>query len=97
MKYLTVDASLSGTGIRNQYEGGYITPESLGLNPEVIQLLKDWLLRYENEHYNGYENEEIVKKLDKEGKQIARIIKNDLLEVKIEYFSDARMTKEIIL
>lgn len=96
MRYLTIDASLSGTGIRNQYEGGYITPEELNLNDEIIHLLKDWLSEYEEEHYNGYENNQRIDELDKKGKKIALMIKNSLSEVKVEYFSDARMVKEII-
>lgn len=96
MKYLIIDASLNGTGIRDQYEGGYVEPESLGLKSETINLLRNWLLRYENEHYNGYKNEKLNEKLDKEGKEIALIIKNELLKAKIEYFSDAKMIQEVV-
>ena len=35
MKYLVVDGGLSGTGIRDKYDGGYINPADLGLNPEI--------------------------------------------------------------
>lgn len=96
MKYLIVDASLNGTGIRNCYEGGYIPLEDLGLKSETIKLLNKWLLKYKNEHYKGFEDDCLIDELDKEGKKIALIIRNELSEVKIEYFSDARMVKEII-
>lgn len=96
MRYLVIDATLNGTGIRDQYEGGYIKPEDLRLSSETTQRLKDWLLKYENEYYNGYENKELVSKLDKEGKELAQIIKNELKTIKMEYFSDALMKKEII-
>lgn len=96
MRYLIIDASLSGTGIRNQYEGSYITLEELNLNDEIIHLLEDWLSEYEEEHYNGYENNQHIDELDKKGKIIALMIKNSLSEVKVEYFSAARMVKEII-
>ncbi len=96
MRYLVVDASLNGTGIRDRYEGEYINPTDLGLKTQTIQRLNSWLQEYENEHYQGFENNQLIDKLDKEGRAIALTIKNELSEVKMEYFSDARMTKEII-
>lgn len=96
MRYLVIDASLSGTGIRNKYEGGYLSPDDLGLSCETIDRLNQWLPKYENEHYKGFTDDYIIDKLDREGKEIALIIKNELTEVKLEYFSDARMTTEMI-
>jgi hypothetical protein len=96
MIYLIIDASLSGTGIRNKYEGGYLSPDDLGLSCETIDRLNQWLPRYENEHYNGFADECIIDELDREGKEIALMIKSELAEVKLEYFSDARMTTEMI-
>lgn len=96
MRYLVVDASLSGTGIRDKYEGGYLAPEDLGLSPVAIERLNEWLIKYENEHYKGFANDNVIQELDREGKEIASMIKRELAEVKLEYFSDARMTTEII-
>ena len=96
MKYLVIDAALSGTGIRDKYEGGYINPEDLGLSLSIKQKLNKWLSKYENEHYNGFTDDNIINELDREGKEIALIIKNELSEVKIEYFSDVRMNEEMI-
>ena len=96
MKYLVIDASLSGTGIRDKYEGGYITPEDLGLSCEIIDKICQWLVKYEKEHYYGFNNESIIIELDREGKEIALMIKSELTDVKLEYFSDARMTSEIL-
>ncbi len=96
MKYLVIDASLSGTGIRDKYEGGYISPNDLGLSCEIVDRLNQWLPKYENEHYNGFTDECVIDELDKEGKEIALMIKSELVEVKLEYFSDARMKTEIV-
>ena len=96
MKYLVVDASLSGTGIRDKYEGGYLTSKELKLSSDITNRLNDWLLKYESEHYKGFPNGDIVNKLDQEGKEIALIIKTELSKVKLEYFSDARMTSEML-
>jgi hypothetical protein len=96
MRYLVIDASLSGTGIRDKYEGGYISPDDLGLSSEILGRLNQWLSKYENEHYNGFTDKCVIDELDREGKEIALMIKSELLEVKLEYFSDARMTTEIV-
>lgn len=96
MQYLTIDAALRGTGIRDTYKGGYLAPEDLGLSPAIIQRLNAWLSKYEDEHYRGFINDNIIDELDREGKEVALLIKSDLPEVKIKYFSDARMTTEIV-
>jgi hypothetical protein len=43
MKYLVVDASLNSTGIRDKYEGEYISPEGLKLSHSTINRLNKWL------------------------------------------------------
>jgi hypothetical protein len=96
MKYLVIDASLNGTGIRDKYEGGYIKPEDLQLKIETTKRLKDWLLKYENEHYDDYRNKELVDQLDKEGKELAQVIKKELTGIKIEYFSSALIKRYMI-
>ncbi|MEM9681282.1 MAG: hypothetical protein AAF901_13245 [Bacteroidota bacterium] len=96
MKYLIIDACLGGSGIRDYYEGGYIDPDTLSLSSELKERLSNWLIRYENEHYNGYEDQLNIDQLDNEGKSISHSIKNELQEVKVMYYSDARMVKEQI-
>ncbi|MDR1203747.1 MAG: hypothetical protein LBL58_19230 [Tannerellaceae bacterium] len=96
MKYLVIDAALSGTGVRDKHKGGYTDPEDLGLSLTTKQRLNEWLSKYENEHYNGFTDNNIINELDREGKEIALMIKNELSEVKIKYFSDALLTNEMI-
>ena len=96
MRYLVIDAALSGTGIRDKYKGGYIDPDDLNLGLLIKQKLKAWLTKYENEHYRGFTDEGLISELDQEGREIALMIKNELSEVKIEYFSDARLTNDTI-
>jgi hypothetical protein len=93
MKYLVIDAALHGTGIRDYYEGGYIDPDNLGLNDEIIKRINEWLLKYENEHYDSFENLSTINALDNEGMAIAVIIKKQLSEAKIDYYSAAKMIK----
>lgn len=97
MRYLVIDAVLHGTGIRDYYEGGYIEPENLELSSDLIKRLNDWLLLYENEHYNGFSDKKLINDLDCEGRNIAYVIKEELDDVKIDYFSAAKMVKEHVL
>lgn len=96
MRYLVIDAALHGTGIRNYYEGGYVKPEQLGISFKLIEKINSWLAIYENEHFNGFSDNEVIENLDKEGKEIARQIKSELVDAKIEYYSAARLVKESI-
>lgn len=91
--YLVIDGMLNGTGIRDPYETGYIEPEKLGLSDGVIKKLRDWLRRYANQHFEGYSDKRVVAVLDLEGIEISKLIKNELPESKISYFSDALMSK----
>ncbi|GAA4778056.1 hypothetical protein GCM10023231_00640 [Olivibacter ginsenosidimutans] len=97
MKYIVVDASLHGTGIRDYYAGGYIDPSALGLSDGLVQRIRTWLNRYETEHYNSFQDIKLINALDSEGRDIARMLKSEVSEeTKIDYFSSAFMRKEKI-
>jgi hypothetical protein len=96
MKYLIVDGYFAGTGIRDKCEGGYVKVEDLGLSDELTNELKEWHLKYSDARFEEYQDKSLVDNLDAQGKQIALNIKKELGESKIEYYSDARMMKEII-
>lgn len=83
----------SGTGIRDPLEGGYLKPQELGLSPELIDKILMWLSRYENAHYMGYEDKNKVAELDAEGIEICLMLKKELPDSKIEYYSDAKLSK----
>jgi hypothetical protein len=95
MRYLIVDGYLNGTGIRNKYpdpgEFSYIEPEEIGLSPELSAKIRDWLSRYWDEFFRGYENSKMVEELDNEGLAIANLVQTELDDAKVEYFSDAKM------
>lgn len=93
MKYLTVDGMFSGTGIRDSIEGGYINPDKLGISLELKQKISRWLNRYEDEHYAQYEDKSIVSKLDEEGIEICQLLKSEMPESKVEYYSAAETKK----
>jgi hypothetical protein len=92
--YLTVDGMLGGTGVRDTVEGGFLLLEELGLSPDLVSEINAWILKYAQEHYNGFRNTDANHSLDEEGVAIARKIKEQKPECKIEYFSDAYMLKK---
>jgi hypothetical protein len=60
MKYLIIDASLNGTGIRDYYNGGYINPKDLKMSITIVKRLREWLHKYADEHYNGFTDNECI-------------------------------------
>jgi hypothetical protein len=95
MRYLTIDGMFSGTGIRDSIEGGYIKPDDLGLSTELKEKISDWLSRYEDEHYAQYEDESKVSQLDAEGLEICNLLKSEISDLKVVYYSAAEMKKVI--
>lgn len=93
MHYVTVDGSMSGTGIRDSIQGGYIKPSTLNLSPPLQERLSLWLGRYEDAHFRQYSDPVEVAELDAEGLSIARLVRDELPDSKVEYFSDARVAR----
>ncbi|CAG5068142.1 hypothetical protein DYBT9623_00871 [Dyadobacter sp. CECT 9623] len=96
MKYLIIDALLGGTGIRNKYDGAYVDPQTLMLSNNITNQLNSWLTRYGDEHFNGFNDDLNIDKLDQEGIQLALAIKEELVNAKLAYFSAARLLMSTI-
>ena len=93
MRYLTVDGMMSGTGVRDTIAGGYVEPSQLGLTAAVANKISTWVREYTEAHYNEYTDGEQVRRLDEEGLAICVLIRRELEDAKVEYFSDAKMLK----
>jgi hypothetical protein len=91
-RYVLIDGMLSGTGIRDAIEGGYIEPSAMGLSPTLCSDLAEWLLRYEDAHYEGFKPE-IVEQLDQAGLLLAGRVSAERTDIKVGYFSDGRMVR----
>lgn len=91
MHYSTIDEMLSGTGIRNGIEGGYLEPKELGVSSELANRIAVWLSKYEEAHYDQFQSSSKVYALDEEGMKICVLLRQELADAKIEYFSSARM------
>lgn len=98
MRYLVVDGELGGTGIRDKYANGYsyVKPKELGLSQGLISQIDKWKKAYEQVHYNGYKEKDIIERLDMEGINIAKKIIEELQNIKVEYYSDAYLTTYFI-
>ena len=92
MKYLIVDGYLNGTGIRDKYAGGCIKPEGLGVSETLSRKICLWLQDCWEAFYTQHPDKEAVRRLDTEGRRIAARVKAELIDVKVEYFSDAKTT-----
>lgn len=90
---LIVDGMLSGTGVRDSDKGGYIDPDELGLSDHLKSTISEWLERYANAHFMQFKSEEEVLSLDTEGVRICKLLKLEVPDTKIEYFSHAKMKR----
>lgn len=98
MRYLVVDGELSGTGIREKYadEYGYIDPKALNLSLNLVTQIKEWQKAYEQVHFYGYKDKNLIMKLDNEGEDIAKKIMIELKDVEVEYYSNAYLKTVLI-
>jgi hypothetical protein len=88
---LTVDGMLSGTGIRDLIEGGYVEPSDLGVSSDLCARIENWLSGYEAAHYKQFKDGEEVERLDAEGVEIARNLKEQMEGYSIGYYSNAKL------
>ncbi|WP_416463560.1 hypothetical protein [Sphingomonas sp. VDB2] len=89
---LLVDGMLSGTGIRDAINGGYIDPKSIGLSEQLACGLTSWLARYEDAHFAGFPDD-LVAELDKNGMALASRIREELTGTTVGYFSNGLMRR----
>ena len=78
------------------YKGGYIDMEDIDITLVLKNRIKNWLYGYADQGFRGYDDDDIINFLDDEGRCLAREIKKELSDVKVWYYSDARMSRDII-
>lgn len=91
MRYFIVDGMLSGTGIRDAVEGGFVDLRQIGISGELVNDINYWLARYMQAHYFQFNNLREVDVLDHEGASLCKRLRNELVDSKVEYFSHAKM------
>ena len=87
--HLIVDGMLSGTGIRDGDHGGYLEISAIGVSSVLAGRISEWLERYENAHFFQFENTVENELLDKQGVEIARLLKAEFPDARVTYFSNA--------
>ena len=92
--HLIVDGMLSGTGIRDGDHGGYLMPSDIGVSADLTFRILEWLKHYENAHFFQFKNALENQMLDTQGLEIARLLKAELPNIKVTYFSNVEL-KEI--
>ena len=90
-RYLVVDGNLSGTGVRDAVEGGYLTPSAIGISDGLGDEISAWQKRYELAHFRSYIDSAEVDKLDAEGLALRQKLSVELAQAKVQYFSSAKM------
>jgi hypothetical protein len=93
MYHLIIDGMLSGTGVRDGSAGGYLDPRSVGLSADLMKRIASWLTAYENAHYRDFGDAAENDRLDKEGIAIARCVREEQPDARVEYFSNALMRR----
>jgi len=90
-RYLVVDGELSGTGVRDGVNGGYLKTSELGISKLLSSEISLWQTRYELAHFRIYADPVEVDKLDAEGLMLRQKLSMELADAKVQYFSSAKM------
>ncbi|AHE55266.1 hypothetical protein [Sphingomonas sanxanigenens] len=89
---LLIDGMLSGTGVRDAVNGGYLQPAAIELSASLVSDLSDWQRKYEDAHFAGFP-ENAVTVLDEEGLTLLSRVQAERPDKSVGYFSNGRMTR----
>ena len=87
-----IDGMMSGTGIRDAINGGYIEPSNLGLSRELARDIERWGGEYRTAHMQGHPEHDVAE-LDRVGLSIMARAQNELPTKELGYFSDGRLKR----
>lgn len=82
---------LSGTGLRDRANGGYLRPSEIGISHALKSRIEAWLSDYEDAHHRQFGDPNRNERLDREGMAIAQLVRLELPNAKVGYFSNANM------
>ena len=83
---------LSGTGVRNAVDGGYLKPEAIGISSSLALDVADWQKRYEAAHFAGFPEITVIK-LDEEGLTLLSSMQAEIPLKNIGYYSAGHMRR----
>lgn len=87
-----IDGMLSGTGVRDAVNGGYLRPDTIGLSPSLASDVAEWHRKYENAHFAGFPDSAVTD-LDEEGLALLSRAQAELPNKCVGYFSNGRMKR----
>jgi hypothetical protein len=96
MRYLSIAAEYNQSCLRDDFEGP-IEPESLQLEADLCSALRSWNAQYRtiiplDESQRGTaETVELIRRLDQEGKGLARRVGRTFPEAKVRYYSEGQL------
>ena len=90
---LLVDGMLSGTGVRDAINGGYIEPRDLELSADLCAGLAAWVSEYGLLHMHGYVDAQAIERLDQEGLALAMMLAAERQDHVVGYYSDALLRR----
>ena len=89
---LLIDGMMSGTGVRDAVNGGYLELGELGLSDRIVRDIRDWQADYRTAHIEGHPPEKVAA-LDKAGLALMARLQTELPDKKIGYYSDGLLTR----
>ena len=89
---LLIDGMLSGTGVRDAVNGGYLQPDAIGLSASLVADVADWQRRYERAHFAGFPESDVTV-LDEEGLTLLARVQAERPDKNVGYFSNGRMKR----
>lgn len=91
-KDIVIDGMLSGTGVRDAANGGYIPVDAVGLSYSLAADLADWQRRYEEAHFAGFPDS-LVGSLDEEGLALVSRVQAEFPDRRVGYLSSGKMKR----
>src|SRR5438105_3647612 len=86
---IKLDGELSGTGVRDAINGGYLDLQDLPLSAGLRSAISEWQRKYEDAHFHSFEDADTNGRLDREGIALARSLKHEMSDAEVVYFSSA--------
>ena len=97
MRYLIVDGMLSGTGVRDAIEGGYLDLHELGLSSDFIKDILLWVRRYEDAHYAQFDDKQEVTVLDSQGLALCKGLEKNFRNRRLNISQAQRCEKFVLV
>ncbi len=90
--HFLIDGMLSGTGVRDAINGGYVSPDAIGLSTQLAADLAAWQRCYEEAHFAGFPADAVAQ-LDDDGLALASRTQEELIDKSVGYFSCGQMER----